>query len=123
MKPKVCLIIFSPSIFYYRIQDLDGGFFERFGSLLQQQEIKHEETILAEVPQVAQCRVLNESVPENAGTCEDSGEVATDSGIENVESDSESEEGVKSVDFIEDVVGWNVSIFDVRFFYKNEKKI
>lgn len=90
--------------FLFRIQDLDGGFFERFGSLLQQTEIKHEETLLAALPQV-QCSVEPDSVE-----CAKVADNATDSGIENAGSDSETEDTVQSVDFFEDALGWNVSI-------------
>lgn len=84
-----------------RIQDLDGGFFERFGSLLQQAESKHEEVVLAAMPQ-------NDAMPfENLDDGGDSGvEIAADS---DSEQDTEQMKAEKSVDFIETAVGWNVS--------------
>uniref|UniRef100_A0A336MLM5 CSON002498 protein n=1 Tax=Culicoides sonorensis TaxID=179676 RepID=A0A336MLM5_CULSO len=86
---------------FCRIQDLDGGFFERFGSLLQQAESKHEEVVLAAAPHQPETQ---------AEHLNDGG----DSGVE-ITADSESEEdeqqkAEKSFDFIEDVVGWNRSV-------------
>lgn len=86
---------------------MDGGFFERFGSLLQQAENKHEEVVLAAMP-------LNEALPEHLDDGGDSGvEIAADS---DSEQDSEQLKADKSVDFIEDVVGWNVSTNTLFFF-------
>ncbi|XP_055698353.1 protein unc-13 homolog 4B isoform X3 [Phlebotomus papatasi] len=94
-----------------KIQDLDGGFFEKFGSLLRQKSIHDEEkmaTPLAPLPEVAEEAVAEEAVALEARLLGEEGE--NDSGNETLhDTDSEPEDAeVKSLEFVEDAVGWNL---------------
>ncbi|XP_059619903.1 protein unc-13 homolog 4B isoform X1 [Phlebotomus argentipes] len=89
-----------------KIQDLDGGFFEKFGSLLRQKSIHDEErmaTPLAPLPEVAE-----EAVAVEARFLGE--EAESDSGNETLhDTDSEPEDAeVKSLEFVEDAIGWNL---------------
>uniref|UniRef100_A0A1B0GPE7 Aldehyde dehydrogenase domain-containing protein n=1 Tax=Phlebotomus papatasi TaxID=29031 RepID=A0A1B0GPE7_PHLPP len=89
---------------------LDGGFFEKFGSLLRQKSIHDEEkmaTPLAPLPEVAEEAVAEEAVALEARLLGEEGE--NDSGNETLhDTDSEPEDAeVKSLEFVEDAVGWN----------------
>lgn len=91
---------------------MDGGFFEKFGSLLRQKSIHDEEkmaTPLAPLPEVAEEAVAEEAVALEARLLGEEGE--NDSGNETLhDTDSEPEDAeVKSLEFVEDAVGWNVS--------------
>lgn len=104
-----------------RIQDLDGGFFEKFGSLLRQKSVYDEErlaTPLAPLPE-------DDDIEEHAVEAIDEERIQSRSmGFVNAEnddsgnstlndSDSEAEDS-KSVmeQWIEDAFGWNVRISD-----------
>ena len=92
------------------IQDLDGSFFEKFGSILRQKSIQNDESVRAR---------LEPFPDENEAEAESGADPTTlppvaeaeDSGTETLldESDSEDQQE-KQAEFIEDVFGWNVSI-------------
>lgn len=95
-------------VFHFRIQDLDGGFFEKFGSLLRQKSEIAEEKVAAPLAPLAEDDI---SEPDHLKTI-DEGE--HDSGTETLQdTDSEHEDvdiGKKDV-LIEDFTGWNVSSY------------
>lgn len=94
--------------FIHRIQDLDGGFFEKFGSLLRQKsEIAEEKqsTPLAPLPED-----LSQLSDEHHLKTIEEGE--NDSGTETLpdtDSETEDQDQAKQEDLIGDLVGWNVS--------------
>uniref|UniRef100_A0A182VXG9 Uncharacterized protein n=1 Tax=Anopheles minimus TaxID=112268 RepID=A0A182VXG9_9DIPT len=88
------------------IQDLDGSFFEKFGSILRQKSIQNDESVRARLEPFP-----DESEPEadsNEPTALPPVMEAEDSGTETLldESDSEDQQE-KQAEFIEDVFGWN----------------
>ncbi|XP_053660620.1 protein unc-13 homolog 4B [Anopheles marshallii] len=90
-----------------RIQDLDGGFFEKFGSILRQKSIQNDESIRGRLQPFP-----DENEPEvelNDPTTLPPVVEAEDSGTETLldESDSEDQQE-KQVEFIEAVFGWNI---------------
>uniref|UniRef100_A0A182T4H9 Uncharacterized protein n=1 Tax=Anopheles maculatus TaxID=74869 RepID=A0A182T4H9_9DIPT len=92
------------------IQDLDGSFFEKFGSILRQKSIQNDESVRARLQPFP-----DENEPEaelNDPTTLPPVAEAEDSGTETLldESDSEDQQQEKQAEFIEDVFGWNVSI-------------
>lgn len=99
------IINFLNILALFRIQDSDGGFFEKFGSLLRQKSMKIEERVSPLAP-------LHEDQfpPElSLRTIE---EQANDSGTETLQdTDSEPDDPqAKTVEMIEDCTGWNVSV-------------
>lgn len=103
---------------FFRIQDLDGRFFEKFGSLLRQKSEYAEEKIsatpLAPLP-TDEC-----GAPDNDCQMNTIEEGENDSGTETLQdTDSEHEEqdqAKKNEEIYTDLVGWNVSIqFDFFF--------
>lgn len=98
---------------YSRIQDLDGGFFEKFGSLLRQKSVMDEEqltTPLAPLPEIVQ-EVEGEEPAIQMRILDVAEEAESDSGNETLhDTDSEPEDdGSKQLDFVEGAMGWNVS--------------
>lgn len=99
------------SIFTFRIQDLDGRFFEKFGSLLRQKSEYAEEKItsvpLAPLPTEV-CGAVDNDFPLN--TIE---EGENDSGTETLQdTDSEhddQDQAKKNEEIFTDLVGLNVS--------------
>ncbi|XP_058814021.1 protein unc-13 homolog 4B isoform X2 [Topomyia yanbarensis] len=85
-----------------RIQDLDGGFFEKFGSILRQKSINHDESISARLEpfpeEGAECvfTAAQESIPEE------------DSGNETLPDSDSEEHQEKQNEFIGHVFGWNI---------------
>lgn len=90
----------------YRIQDIDGGFFEKFGSLLRQKTDSVEEKI--KVPLAP----LHESDSDPDLVLRTIEEHEHDSGTETLQdTDSEPEDlSSKTEEIIEECTGWNVSI-------------
>lgn len=85
---------------------MDGGFFEKFGSLLRQKSEIAEEHVIAPLAPLHEDDV---SVTDHLNTIE---EGEHDSGTETLpDSDSEHEEPdvAKKEELIEDFTGWNVS--------------
>lgn len=99
------------SQFTYRIQDLDGGFFEKFGSLLRQKSEFAEEKIIAPLAPLPtdECGAPDSDCQLN--TIE---EGENDSGTETLQdTDSELDEHdqtKKNEEMFSDLVGLNVSI-------------
>lgn len=94
------------NIFTFRIQDLDGGFFEKFGSLLRQKSEIAEEKVSAPLAPLPEDDI---TIPDQLNTIE---EGENDSGTETLQdTDSEHEETdhSKKEGLIEDFTGWNVS--------------
>jgi hypothetical protein len=86
--------------FIYRIQELDGGFFEKFGTLLKEQHAQQDTAEMAPV-----CE------EEESGNVELELDVPAEAGVVGMalqDSDSEPEESDKH-EFITDAIGWNVS--------------
>ena len=119
MQRLLWLIRLTNSHFPYfspRIQDLDGGFFEKFGSLLKQKSIyedERESTPLAPLPDIngeAEDEVpVDEVQLEARSMAYDSAEKDEDSGRETL-SDSDAEDAQSVLgQLIEDAFGWNVS--------------
>lgn len=97
--------------FHCRIQDLDGRFFEKFGSLLRQKSEYAEEKIIAAplAPMPSdECGAVDSNCQLN--TIE---EGENDSGTETLQdTDSEHDEleqTKKNEEMFTDLVGWNVS--------------
>ncbi|XP_052868103.1 protein unc-13 homolog 4B [Anopheles cruzii] len=91
------------------IQDLDGSFFEKFGSILRQKSIQHDESIRAELAPLPDDDAADDEEPigEASGGLPPVAE-ADDSGNETL-ADSESEDQHdKQAEFIEDAFGWNI---------------
>lgn len=89
---------------FHRIQDSDGGFFEKFGSLLRQKSMRIEEKVSPLAPLLE-----DQFVPElSLRTIE---EQANDSGTETLQdTDSEPDDHqAKTEEIIEECTGWNVS--------------
>ncbi|XP_065080920.1 protein unc-13 homolog 4B isoform X5 [Ochlerotatus camptorhynchus] len=87
--------------FHRAIQDSDGSFFEKFGSILRQKSINHEQSVtlapLLEKAEDGTTISMQESIPEYE-----------DSGNETLP-DSDSEElQEKQNEFIGDAFGWNI---------------
>lgn len=113
--PNGCLTI--PILFFYspRIQELDGGFFEKFGSLLRQKSAFEEEqlaTPLAPLPELSG----DEDGPEVDEVYLQARSMAmfeaeNDSGRETLHDTDSEPEDAQSVlgQLIEDAFGWNVS--------------
>lgn len=99
------LIETNQTLSIFRIQDSDGGFFEKFGSLLRHKSLQIEENVSPLAP-------LHEElfIPElSLRTIE---EQANDSGTETLQdTDSEPDDlQAKSEEILEDRTGWNVSV-------------
>lgn len=106
-------------MFIYRIQDSDGGFFERFGSILHAREENNEDCLMENAacihPDLNKKRG-KDAMPEGSDVTfgvrvgEDE---AKDSGNESAEADSDSEEkreeNFKKIQ--NSLVGMNVSFF------------
>lgn len=104
---SIYFVVFS----IFRIQDLDGGFFEKFGSLLRQKSEITEEKITPLAPLPSDSSVPEDEVAakEQLRTIE---EVENDSGTETLQdtdSEHEEHEQTKKEEFVEDFTGWNVS--------------
>lgn len=96
----------------FRIQDIDGGFFEKFGSLLRQKSAFEEEqlaTPLAPLPEPIEEVSAVEELVETRTL--DWTEAENDSGRETLnDTDSEAEDAQSVLgQLIEDAFGWNVS--------------
>nr|XP_049462903.1 protein unc-13 homolog 4B isoform X2 [Anopheles coluzzii] len=101
------------------IQDLDGSFFEKFGSILRQKSIQNDESVRAR---------LEPFPDENEAEAESGADPTTlppvaeaeDSGTETLldESDSEDQQE-KQAEFIEDVFGWNIEELYEEILFEN----
>lgn len=84
------------------IQDSDGRFFEKFGSILRQKSINHEQSVtLAPLPEQAEDGItisMQESIPEY-----------DDSGNETLPDSDSEEQQEKQNEFIGDAFGWNAN--------------
>ncbi|XP_062536569.1 protein unc-13 homolog 4B isoform X2 [Armigeres subalbatus] len=84
-----------------RIQDLDGSFFEKFGSILRQKSIHHDEHVVLEPfpeqPAENQSFNASEAIRE-----------ADDSGNETLPDSDTEEQQDKQNEFIGDAFGWNI---------------
>lgn len=94
--PLITVCLFSG-----RIQELDGSFFEKFGTLLKQQHAEEEDGGMAPVRE--------EQEPGNVELELDVPENNRGPGMALQDSDSEPEESDKN-EFITDAMGWNVSL-------------
>lgn len=108
------------SFFRFRIQDSDGGFFERFGSMLHARGEVQEEKFLgnAALPLVDQeaatfirtAPVEPPALESRIGVDDEDADVGKDSGNESAETDSDSEDKKESMKEIKNaLVGMNVS--------------
>lgn len=109
--------------FRFRIQDSDGGFFERFGSMLHARGEDHDEKFLgnAALPLVDQdaANFEKQSAPaapvveSRMGDDEDA-DTGKDSGNESAEADSDSEDKKESMKEIKNALfGMNVSLIKI----------
>lgn len=117
----------------FRIQDLDGGFFEKFGSLLRQKSVYDEErlvTPLAPLPAPFEEELADEEPVEVRSM--NFFETENDSGRETLHDTDSEPEDAQSVlgQLIEDAFGWNVRkndswgrIFNWRKGSKNRNRI
>ncbi|XP_035895567.1 protein unc-13 homolog 4B isoform X1 [Anopheles stephensi] len=101
------------------IQDLDGSFFEKFGSILRQKSIQNDESVRARLQPFP-----DENEPEaelNDPTTLPPVAEAEDSGTETLldESDSEDQQQEKQAEFIEDVFGWNIEELYEEILFEN----
>lgn len=96
-------------LFFYRIQEVDDSFFEKFGSILKQASQKaalEESTPLAPLKEAEEQDGEQKIVSEVGSVTRDS-----DSGNETLlDTDSEPDDPEK-LDLYVEAVGWNVSIF------------
>lgn len=97
-----------------RIQDLDGGFFEKFGSLLRQKSLIAEGHIATPLASLSEQEPPTEG-EEHLRTIE---EGENDSGTETLQdTDSEHEDlleqSKKQEEMIEEFSGWNVSFCSI----------
>ncbi|XP_062536570.1 protein unc-13 homolog 4B isoform X3 [Armigeres subalbatus] len=87
--------------FHREIQDLDGSFFEKFGSILRQKSIHHDEHVVLEPfpeqPAENQSFNASEAIRE-----------ADDSGNETLPDSDTEEQQDKQNEFIGDAFGWNI---------------
>lgn len=94
-------------IYIRRIQDIDGGFFERFGSLLRQKSAIHDDYVAAPLAEL----VADESKEPETDQLPTIDENENDSGTGTLaESDSEHDINSQHEEFIEGFIGWNVSL-------------
>lgn len=102
---------------FYRIQQLDGGFFEKFGSLLREQSYRAEEEEDLEKEKIAataaEIKVNEESDEAEAPKTEDDLEKTETENDAVRDSDSEQED--TETNYI--AVGWNVRIKRVCILY------
>lgn len=91
---------------FYRVQDIDGGFFEKFGSLLRQKSQTNEEILAAPTLRPTGPKLVTDS--SSLRTIE---EGENDSGTETLhDTDSEPEDQhSKQEELIEECTGLNVS--------------
>uniref|UniRef100_A0A4Y0BLA7 Munc13-4 n=1 Tax=Anopheles funestus TaxID=62324 RepID=A0A4Y0BLA7_ANOFN len=100
------------------IQDLDGSFFEKFGSILRQKSIQNDESVRGRLEPFPD---ENEAETEfNDPTTLPPVMEAEDSGTETLldESDSEDQQE-KQAEFIEDVFGWNIEELYEEILFEN----
>ena len=118
--------------FFSRIQDSDGGFFEKFGQLLHQRNEDHDETVLGSAALVDQdaVRLLTQDgevkveLESRFEAIDEEGDTGKDSGNESITDDSDSEE--KKEESMKDIrnalVGMNVSTdFKYHEYFKVHK--
>lgn len=103
----------------FRIQDSDGGFFERFGSMLHARGEDQDEQFLGNVALVnddAAKFLKNKEKKDSAieprmGPIGEDADTGKDSGNESAEADSDSEDKKESIKAIQNaLVGMNVSL-------------
>uniref|UniRef100_A0A8D8CI16 Protein unc-13 homolog D n=3 Tax=Culex pipiens TaxID=7175 RepID=A0A8D8CI16_CULPI len=89
-----------------RIQDLDGGFFEKFGSILRQKSINHDESIAGRLEPFPE----EEGVESAYAAAHEAmiAEPADDSGNETLPDSDSEEQQEKQNEFIGDAFGWNI---------------
>ncbi|XP_055586093.1 protein unc-13 homolog 4B isoform X2 [Uranotaenia lowii] len=95
------------------IQDLDGGFFEKFGSILRQKSINHDESIETRLEPFPEeeagvgetSEKAHYAAPREATVIPEAGE---DSGNETLPDSDYEEQQDKQQEFIEDAFGWNI---------------
>lgn len=116
------------SVLSDRVQELDGGFFEKFGSLLQEETQRSDDCavlavrktqLLGSAPGASPCGDPCGDDPALAEALEGAGDAAPVdmSGPGRMDtSDSETEEAVKQ-EVISDVVGWNVSSTNICVYF------
>ncbi|XP_058467926.1 protein unc-13 homolog 4B isoform X4 [Malaya genurostris] len=85
-----------------RIQDLDGGFFEKFGSILRQKSINNDESISTRL------EPFPEEEAETAFTAAQESIPEEDSGNETLPDSDSDEHHLKQNEFIGDAFGWNI---------------
>lgn len=117
---------------YFRIQDSDGGFFERFGSMLHARGEDHDQKFLgnAALPLVDQdtMNVVKQSDPvpptlESRMLGDEDADLGKDSGNESAEADSDSEDKKESMKEIKNaMVGMNVSLGLIKILYNRSIK-
>uniref|UniRef100_A0A8D8JE01 Protein unc-13 homolog D n=1 Tax=Culex pipiens TaxID=7175 RepID=A0A8D8JE01_CULPI len=88
------------------IQDLDGGFFEKFGSILRQKSINHDESIAGRLEPFPE----EEGVESAYAAAHEAmiAEPADDSGNETLPDSDSEEQQEKQNEFIGDAFGWNI---------------
>lgn len=105
--------ILTPQQFFSsnsRIQDLDGGFFEKFGSLLRQKSEIAEEKIsipLAPLPED------ESTVTDHLNTIEEGENDSGTETLQDTDSEHDEQDQSKKEEFLEDFTGWNVSHYSL----------
>lgn len=112
MEHNTTITLFPNPLHASRIQDLDGGFFEKFGSILRQKSINHDESIAGRLEPFPE----EEGVESAYAAAHEAmiAEPADDSGNETLPDSDSEEQQEKQNEFIGDAFGWNVS--NVCFF-------
>ncbi|XP_049534834.1 protein unc-13 homolog 4B-like isoform X3 [Anopheles darlingi] len=89
-----------------RIQDLDGSFFEKFGSILRQKSIQNDEHIRSQLAPLPDEEETSEKGDDEASRLPPVAE-ADDSGNETLADSDPEDQQDKQVGFIGDAFGWN----------------
>ncbi|XP_049534831.1 protein unc-13 homolog 4B-like isoform X1 [Anopheles darlingi] len=90
-----------------RIQDLDGSFFEKFGSILRQKSIQNDEHIRSQLAPLPDEEETSEKGDDEASRLPPVAE-ADDSGNETLADSDPEDQQDKQVGFIGDAFGWNI---------------
>ncbi|XP_055524465.1 protein unc-13 homolog 4B isoform X3 [Wyeomyia smithii] len=89
--------------FHNKIQDLDGGFFEKFGSILRQKSLNHDESINTRL------EPFPEEITEGLQfTAQETISGGDDSGNETLPESDVEEQQMKQNEFIGHAFGWNI---------------
>uniref|UniRef100_A0A182PAH8 Uncharacterized protein n=1 Tax=Anopheles epiroticus TaxID=199890 RepID=A0A182PAH8_9DIPT len=98
------------------IQDLDGSFFEKFGSILRQKSIQNDESVRARLEPFPDEEAESNADPTTLPAVVE----AEDSGNETLQDESDSEDQQeKQAEFIEDVFGWNIEELYEEILFEN----